>query len=74
MNTGTGRDGKGKRKSGTKKYGRDIAKCAQYKSENRRLKNKALVLAKRLRSYKVQPPKMLKGLDPELRLMVAKQI
>ncbi len=51
-----------KKSGGGRKHGRSSAKCARYKSENRRMKNKANRLVRRWKTYKKQPPKALQGL------------
>lgn len=40
-----------KRGSGTKKFGRNSAKCARYESENRLFRNKVSRLVRRFKNY-----------------------
>lgn len=49
-----GKGGKGKKdkKNKNKKYGRNLKKCARYKQEGRREKNKARKAARRLKNLR----------------------
>ena len=40
-----------KGRGGTKKYGRSLVKCARYKSQDRRFKNKVSQLSGRFKHY-----------------------
>jgi len=48
-----------------RKHGRNRKRCERYKAENRRVKNKARKIAKRIRNYK-EPKNTLKGMNKEL--------
>ena len=65
-----GLDGKGKKKGGARKIGRNAKKCELYRLQNRRLRNKARRLAKRI--WGMSNPfdcarRVLHGVDDELR-------
>jgi len=52
-----------KRKSGNKKHGRSVVKCARYRAEGRREKNKARKMAKQQKIYERAQRKRQKRLD-----------
>ena len=53
------------RKSGNKKHGRNAVKCARYRAEGRREKNKARKLAKQQKIYDRAQRKRQKRLDKQ---------
>lgn len=58
-----------------KRYLKGKGKYLRYRSENRKVKNKVSKLAKRWRTYKVQPPKALNGiLDGQLKILIKNKI